>query len=69
MNIKGLFKRNKSHPRMLTEEDTVSVPTFARMIGMSVKTVYHWIYLGKLKAFKDEGHWRVVKNQITTHKI
>lgn len=47
-------------PNIFARRDTVSVPTFAKLKGVSVKTIYHWIYLGKLEAYKDEGHWRVV---------
>ncbi len=54
---------------ILRREETVSAPVFAQLMGISVKTVYHWIYLGKLKAFKDEGHWRVLRNQKFTRKI
>ena len=54
MKLKELFSRG---------ETSVTAPTFADMMGISVKTVYHWIYLGKVKAFKSEGHWRVVIKQ------
>jgi len=54
---------------ILRREETVSAPVFAELIGKSVKTIYHWIYLGKLKAFKDEGHWRVIRNQKLTRRI
>ena len=54
---------------ILKTQETVDVQTFARLTGLSIKTIYHWIYLGKLKAFKDEGHWRVLRNQKFTRRI
>ena len=54
---------------ILKTQETVDVQTFASLTGLSIKTIYHWIYLGKLKAFKHKGHWRVIKNQKLTRKI
>jgi len=54
---------------ILKTQETVDVQTFASLTGLSIKTIYHWIYLGKLKAFKDEGHWRVIKHQNFTRRI
>jgi len=55
---------------LLKMQESVSVKTYAWLTGQSIKTVYHWIYLGKLKAFKDEGHWRVlVGHQNFTRRI
>ena len=54
---------------ILKMQESVSVKTFARLTGLSIKTIYHWIYLGKLKAYKDERHWRVIKNQKLTRGI
>ena len=54
---------------LLKTQETVDVQMFVRLTGLSIKTIYHWIYLGKLKAFKHKGHWRVLKNQKFTRKI
>ena len=56
------------NPRSYRDE-TITVPACALLLGMSVKTIYHWIYLGKLKAFKHKGHWRVLRNQKLTRGI
>jgi excisionase family DNA binding protein len=55
MDLTKLFKRDKV---------LLKVSEAARRLDISVKTVYNYIYTGKLKASRIKKHWRISEDEL-----
>jgi len=48
----------------MENENDVSVPEAARLLGFTLKDVYDLLYSGRLKAEKRMGRWRIPMEEI-----
>ena len=44
----------------------MTLPTFARLANVSLKTAYRWVKSGKLEAFKVGSTWRIAPHALIT---
>lgn len=55
MDFKKLFRKDRK---------LISVKQASQNLGVSNKTVYGYIYMSKLRATKQNGHWLIAEDEI-----
>lgn len=59
MDLTKIFRRDRV---------SLNVQDASKKLGVSIKTVYNYLYTHKLKGIKRDGHWRIPEDNLNKFK-